>query len=182
MRDIFRIRVKTKTGEIELEGSQIFVEKKMNQLPSLVKKLDDALEGTNISTKEISEPKEKTNKLKKDSNKNKAKSSSTVTSPKLSVPHNFGKWLTMFPDKIRQADILLIACFYIQNRSADNIFKCFLAKNTLARSGIELTNLESSITRLLNEQLILVSKKAGKLTLYKVSNKGQNHLKELLKE
>jgi|LWDU01.1.fsa_nt_gi hypothetical protein len=32
MRNIFRTRVKSKTGKIELEGSKIFVEKKMIHL------------------------------------------------------------------------------------------------------------------------------------------------------
>ncbi|MBL1141902.1 MAG: hypothetical protein HND53_07730 [Proteobacteria bacterium] len=180
MRDIFRVRVKTKEGEIEIEGSQLFVDKKMEQLPELVKKLDRVLADNGSKNKDATSQVE-SNKDKKTTIKKKPVSSKTRTaSANLSVPNSFKQWLAKFPDKIRQADILLIACYFIQHRSPDNIFKCFLAKNTLAKAGIELTNLDSSINRLINEQLILVSKKAGKLTLYKVSTKGRNSLIDLI--
>jgi hypothetical protein len=182
VRDIFRIRVKTKTGEIELEGSQLFVEKKMKQLPGLVEKLDHILDGTASNTNKSIVSKEETSKFKKQPKKVKPNPSKKTTSTSLSVPNSFKQWLAKFPDKIRQADILLIASYFLQHRSPDNVFKCFMANNTLVKSGIELTNLDASLTRLINEQLIIVSKKAGKLTLYKVSAKGQNHLKELIKE
>lgn len=184
MHDIFRIRVKTKTGEIELEGSQLFVEKKMEKLPALIKKMDHVLAGTNISTtnkKTISE--NKTKAVAQASNKNKPASSKNSAHGKhMIVPHTFRLWHAKFTSKLRQADVLLIACYFVQHRSPDNIFKDFLAKNTLDRFGIPITNLDASITRLINEQLILVSKKMGKLTLYKVSTKGRENLEELIKK
>jgi hypothetical protein len=177
MRDIFRVRVKTKSGEIELEGSQLFVEKKMKQLPALVEKMDHFLADTTIKNTKSEDDKSKKNKPSRQSKQTNSKP--ITTSAVLTVPNSFKQWLAKFPDKIRQADALLIASYFVQHRSADSVFKCFLAKNILHKAGIELTNLDSSITRLLNEQLVLVSKKAGKLTLYKVSAKGRNHLNGL---
>ncbi len=179
MRDIFRLRVKTKSGEIELEGSQLFVEKKMDQLPELVEKMDRVLaRTTNKPDKTTVREKSKTSKPEKKIKSEPSKP--TNSSINLTVPNNFKQWLSKFPDKIRQADALLISSYFIQHRSADNAFKCFLAKNALEKAGIELTNLDSSMTRLINEQLVLVSKKAGKLTLYKISAKGRQYLEELL--
>jgi len=183
MRDIFRVRVKTKTGEIEIEGSQLFVEKKMEQLLELMKKMDHALAGSTTTSNKQTISEGKANKVKPTPIKNKtAYAKTTTTDPgKIIVPNSFRLWYAKFPDKVRQADALLIACYFIQHRSSDNVFKCFLAKNTLERSGIILTSLETSLNRLINEQLVLVSKKAGKLTLYKVSAQGRQHLVGLIK-
>ena len=131
MRDIFRIRVKTRTGEIEIEGSQQFVDKKMEQLPGLIKKLDHVLAGATASTNKISISKIKTDTVQQPT-KNQQQLSSKTTTIKLEqikVPNSIGQWYAKFPDKIRQADVLLIACYFIQHRSPDNVFKFFLAKN-----------------------------------------------------
>ena len=183
MRDIIRIRVKTKTGEIEIEGNQLFIDKKMEQLPNLIKKMDHVLAETNSANKKTTALESNVNKANQTPKITKPVSSKTSTNVtiNLSVPNSFKQWFGKFQDKIRQADALLISSYYVQHRSTDNVFKCFLAKNTLEKSGITLTNLEASITRLINEQLVQISKKTGKLTLYKVSAKGRRHLADLMK-
>lgn len=96
MRDIFRIRVKTKTGEIELEGSQLFVEKKMEKLPALIEKMDGILAATTNTTtnkKTISESKTKSGKQTSNNNKpNPSKTKTAASGKNIVVPHTFRQW------------------------------------------------------------------------------------------
>ena len=171
-RDIFRIRVKTKTGEIELEGSLQFVDSKLQQLPGLMKKMDQTL---------ASEPATKTKAVDVNKENKPINSKQSTGTVSFIVPNSFSRWFAKFPKNIKQADNLLIACYFIQYQSADDVFKFFLAKNALEKINIKLTNIEVAINRLLSEGLILIYRKAGKLTLYKVTAKGQKHLAEIMK-
>jgi hypothetical protein len=180
MRDIFRIRIKTKTGEIEIEGTERFVESKMETLPKLMNKMDVVLAG-----KAVVKPKSvAANKLVKQAIDKTTSSLKTTASDsgKVVVPNNFSQWYGKFPEKLRQADQLLIAAYYVQHRSPDYVFKSFLANQTLENSGISLASLDASLNRLVNEQLVLISKQAGKLTLHKVSLKGKRYLIDLIKK
>lgn len=171
-RDIFRIRVKTKTGEIELEGGQRFVDSKLDQLPELMKKMDRILSGKPVAkTKAVSVN-------RKDKPVSSKKSINTVS---FIVPNSFSRWFAKFPKNIRRADNLLIAGYFTQHWSVDDVFKLFLAKNKLAQLNIKLANIEAAINHLVNEELVLVYRKTGKLTLYKVTAKGQKHLAEMMK-
>jgi len=180
MRDIFRIRVKTKTGEIEIEGTERFVESKMETLPNLMNKLDAVLAGkVAVKPKSVA-----TNKLAKQENDKTTSSLKTTVSDsgKVVVPNNFRQWHGKFPEKLRQADQLLIAAYFVQHRSPDNVFKSFLANQSLGNNGISLASLDASLNRLINEQLVLISKQAGKLTLHKVSLKGKRYLIDLIEK
>ena len=180
MRDIFRIRVKTKTGEIEIEGTERFVQSKMETLPKLMNKMDATLAG-NV----VVQPKSVTaNRLAKQAIDKTTSSPKTTASDsgKVVVPNSFRQWHGKFPEKLRQADQLLIAAYYVQHRSPDNVFKSFLANQTLENNGIPLTSLDASLNRLINEQLVLLSKQAGKLTLHKVSLKGKRYLLDLVEK
>jgi hypothetical protein len=180
MRDIFRIRVKTKMGEIEIEGTERFVQSKIETLPKLMNKMDAVLASKN---KVVAKP-GATNKSVKQAIDKTAPSTKTAAnySGKVVVPNSFNQWHGKFPKKLRQADQLLIAAYFVQHRSPDNVFKSFLANQSLGNNGITLTSLDASLNRLINEQLVLISKQAGKLTLHKVSLKGKKYLIDLIEK
>ena len=174
MRDIFRVRVKTRTGEIEIEGTQQFVESKINTLPGLVCKLDNVLAA---ETTEKSRPDTARKTARQVKTAGVETTKKTVAVPgNVVVPNGFKQWYGKFQENIRQADKLLLAAYFMQYRSPDNVFKSFLANQTLKNNGISLTSPDTSLNRLVNEKLVVISKQAGKLTLYQVSETGKRHL------
>ena len=149
MRDIFRIRVKTKTGEIEIEGTERFVQSKMETLPKLMNKMDAVLAGK-VVVKAKSEAENKLAKQAIDKTTSPTKTTASYTG-KVVVPNSFSQWYGKFPEKLRQADQLLIAAYFVQHRSPDNVFKSFLANQSLGNNGISLASLDASLNRLINE-------------------------------
>jgi hypothetical protein len=180
MRDIFRVRVKTETGEIEIEGTERFVQSKIETLPKLMHKMDTVLASKH---KVVARPGATNNSAKQVIDKTTSSTKKTASySGKVVVPNSFTQWHGKFPKKLRQADQLLIAAYFVQHRSPDNVFKSFLANQSLTNNGIKLASLDTSLNRLINEQLVMISKQAGKLTLHKVSLKGKRHLIELIEK
>ena len=163
-----RIKLNLKLGEIEIEGSESFVSKHLEQLPGL-------LEGLNI----VSAIEENTSPLATGAKEeqviaqeNEGQATDKNGSSEISVPDNFGELLNKFPKNIQQVDQILVAAYFAQHSSSDNSFKTYFANKLLKDQGIKLTNAGQSIINLKNKKFIFAVKKG----VYRVSKQGMDHI------
>ncbi len=82
MSDIIRIRTKTKTGEIEIEDSEFFIDSKLKKLPEWIEKMDTTLAGVAVTRSE-SRPTRKAVKRPGPEKK------TTAASTQIAVPNSF---------------------------------------------------------------------------------------------
>jgi len=163
-----RIKLNLKLGEIEIEGSESFVSKHLEQLPGLLEGLNivSAIEEKNVpSTTEVKE--EQVIAQEKD-----GQTTEKNNSTEICVPDNFGELLNKFPKNIQQVDQILIAAYFAQHSSPDNSFKTYFANKLLKDQGIKITNAGQSIINLKNKKFIFAVKKG----VYRVSKQGMDHI------
>lgn len=160
-----RVRINLASGEIEIQGSEEFVERQLSNLESLISTLSY---NNRLQTQSPSSPEGKVDK----------ETTTTTTEPQL--PDTFGEWLNQFPDDINDSEKALIAAYYIQMKSADNEFKTFEVNKILKEQGVKLANTSNSIKRLVSRKLAFTTRKEGKISYYRLSKNGREHLASLL--
>lgn len=169
MSDTAKFKLNLKSGEVEIEGSEAFVERQIEQLESLVEALGLR---ANISTDE-------------QAGSEAAPSNSdfppTTDSPNKEdpPPASFGEWLHSFRTDINDLDKALITARYVQSQSAQNDFKTSEVNKSLKEHGIKLSNPSSSLNRLGEKKLMFQTRKVGSLKFMRVSTDGQKHLESL---
>lgn len=151
----FRINLSTK--EIEIEGSEDFVKGYIERLEHFV---------SIFQAKSVSSANNTPTSEKKFEELPKSKEVS---------PASFGEYLQTFPPNLTNVDKILIAGYYEQNQSEENIFTTSSAHELLKEQGIRLTNPSDSINSNRKAQRVIVIKK-GK---YRLSPKGVEYIKDL---
>lgn len=172
MSDAAKFKLNLKSGEVEIEGSEKFVEKQIEQLESLVKSL--GLQAV-LSRKE------------QDSMGDESEES--VVTSKIDQPSSdvipvasFGEWLNSFQIDINDLDKALITARFVQSQSAQNDFKTSEVNKSLKDHGIKLSNPSSSLQRLAEKKLMFQTRKVGSLKYMRVSTDGQKQLNSLKRE
>lgn len=168
MTEATRVRINIKTGEIEFEGNQAFVESQLAKLPELLNALKIA---KSVKTEEGTGGDEEEEVLGEGSSSGKEL---------LAVPTTFGAWYNKFPGSLKQTDQVLIAGYFVQHNSKDKIFKTIEANKALKDQSVKVANAADSLKDLLDSKLVFIVKKEGKLALFRVSDKGEGHLLKLL--
>lgn len=166
-------RINIKTGEIEITGSEEFVEARINSL-------DEVLE----LISEVTVPPEPqiptTTQAATSSNETEAE---TETSPSADdIPETFGEWMHQFRDDVNDLDKGLITALFVQKQAATNDFKTSEVNKSLKDHGIKLSNPSVTLNRLVSKKLLFQTRKDGKLKYFRVSTDGQKHLDTLKRE
>ncbi len=86
-----RVRLNLASGEIEIQGSEEFVERQLSNLESLISTLSH---NNRLQTQLPSSP------------EGKADNETTTTEPQL--PDTFGEWLNQFPDDINDSEKMIV--------------------------------------------------------------------------
>lgn len=167
-----KVKINFKTGELEFEGSEQFVQAQLENLEQIAEIMALLATGDAVSTEEGQgeEP------LVEAENE-----AATVQSKGLDVPSTFGEWLHKFKADLSDLDKALITAYYIQSESPDNDFKTSQVNNSLKNHGIKLANPSETLHRLSTKKLLFQTRKVGKLKLMRVSADGIKHLKSLLR-
>ena len=164
MSELARFKLNLKTGEIEIEGSEAFVEKQIESLSTLVELISAA--GDTIAAND-----ESTN-----SNKDEITPPNSAQTSNNKMPDTFGEWLQSFKSDANDLEKALLTARYVQSQSATNDFKTSEVNKSLKDHGIKLTNSSSSLKRLIDKKYLFQTRKVGKLAFMRVSVDGQKHL------
>lgn len=165
MSDASKIRINLKSGEIEIQGSEEFVERQIDNLETLLELLASPYEDISSREKESADQ----NGI--------APESENVTSS--DFPETFGEWFHGFPRDINDLDKTLAAAYFIQRHSEGNEFKTSEITKILKQHGIRLSNTSSSIKRLVTKKHIFPTRKSGKISYFRVSRTGEEHLNSI---
>ncbi|MFC1963767.1 hypothetical protein ACFLV1_00070 [Chloroflexota bacterium] len=172
MSDNTRIKININTGEVEFEGSEDFVVNQLSNLSNILNIVSGVLTSAQQNVRGAEKPKE----LPQDAGDVNEVSKYDV------FPDNFGEWFNRFPSKIQQTEQMLVAGYFHQKNSPENIFKTSQANKLLIEQGIKVTNPADSMRSLQEVKRVFVVKKEGKLSLFRVSKDGEAHLSGLLNQ
>ena len=164
-----RIRIDFSKGELELEGTEEFVERHLDLLAEL-------------------EPPSETEKnsphtTSGDEENEDLSSEDHMNSSLPEVPEHFGEWFHLFThNDLARVDEALIAGYYIQCRVDEEDFSTSNVTDTLDEVDINQSNTSQSIKNLLNNNRSYKTRKDGGKQFYKVSREGRKYLQDLLED
>lgn len=161
MSDTTKFKINLRTGEVEFEGNETFVEKQIQNLEKTIGLFGKQII-SNVNTN-------KEDKITNPSNGVKAQASSDI-------PETFGEWLHSFKSDVNDLEKALITARYVQSQSSDNDFKTSEVNKSLKDHGIKLTNPSTSLKRLIGKKFLFQTRKKGSLKFMRLSVDGQSHL------
>ena len=148
-----RVRVSVSTGELEVEGSQDFVQTFQSALDDLVGLIKRMPPSATTAAKPSGEA----------SNGSAAKN-----------VESFPEALQAMPNTASGSDQILLAGYYVAQSKADGLFSTGEANSLLQEQGIKLSNPSQSLRNALTAKRVF---KQGKS--FKLSRAGEEHLKNL---
>ncbi len=171
-------KIHLKIGEIEIsiEGTPDFVAKQYQDMEKelqLKEKLTESL-GTAGEQKEESVSAEKEPKAAKAPKTRKTSAGKTGK-------EDFGDWLKRLPKGLKNRDKALIAGYFNQLNSKDNIFRVRDMNNTLKKHDIKITNPSSLIKNVAkSEKIIKQVSRVGRQVYYQFTKEGEKYMNDLL--
>jgi len=150
------IRISISSGEIEIEGTNEFVEKYSNHIEKFIRVIleqSHPYTKTKLYESSISGSIEETNE----------------------IPKTFGEYYSLFPRSIKDIDKMLIASFYAQSVSEEKMFTTAEAGKLLTEQGIKISN-PSQRVRDLRDKKDVFTIGRGK---FRISEQGERKLHEL---
>lgn len=112
--------------------------------------------------------------------KAKAKAKTGTTTKATNLPKSFDQWLKMAPAKLNKTDSALLAGFYIQLNSDKGSFRVREASKVLRNNNINLSNTSIFIRNNLGAKKVFQHSKTGSEPNYRLTDKGLEHVKQLL--
>jgi DNA-binding MarR family transcriptional regulator len=160
------IRVNLADSEIEIQGTEEFVEKHMGRVDEIFDSVRSAARSTAEEAEGSSGP---------------TQAHSASSEDTLIVPEYFGQWLHRFRGAdLTEADQALIAGYFVQRRSEEEDFMTGEVTETLDEAGIELSNTSRSIRQLSDDGKAYPTRKDGRYQRFKVSEEGKDYLKNIM--
>lgn len=172
-----RIRVSLLKGEVELEGSEEFVNKQLDELKDLFTRIYSIYSELGILDKLGS-----VEVLKPPLEKPSVETGETFISGEISVPDTFGEWFNKFPKNLQNDDVALIAAFFAQENSDKKEFKTSDVTRILKEYGKIISNPAQYMKRLSENKLIFPTRRTGNVKTFRISKPdGIDKLKELMR-
>jgi signal recognition particle GTPase len=168
-------KIHLKVGEIEIsiEGNPDFVSKQYREMEKelkLGKKISSGLPEGTEEKEESPAPK----KSVKPAQKRKPASKETTKD-------DFGAWLQKLPKGLKDRDKALVAAYYNQLLSGNNLFRVRDMNNTLKKHEIKITNPSSLIKNVAkSKQIIEQVSREGRQVYYQFTKEGEGYIKDLL--
>lgn len=164
-------RINVKTGEIEITGSEAFVEARIDSLNEILELVAEAsLACPSNDIVPVPEPTPQATDAPE-----------PVTTPS-KLPETFGEWMHSFRDNINDQEKALMTARFVQEQSATNDFKTAEVNKSLKDHGIKLSNPSKTLKQLEDKKFLFQTRKEGKLSFKRISRDGENHLSTLKRE
>jgi len=161
-----KIRINLSQAEIEVEGSEEFVEKhidKMEKYFRLIKiNIPSVLSVASETATNVSDSHEKAISPRADLLNN-------VTE----IPTQFGEWIHKFPTSASDAQKVLFAGYYCQKQSENNSFNSILVNKLLIDHGIKLSNTSARIKDLLDSKKIFLVEGKGRKSTFRIAREAE---------
>lgn len=173
-------KIHLKIGEIEIsiEGTPEFVTKQYQQMEqelNLGRKITDSVQETTGVDQKAEQP--ETKQAPKSTRAKTTKKASSKTLEK----EGFEEWLKKLPKGLKNRDKALIAGYYNQLLSKDNVFRVRDMNNTLKENGIKITNPSSLIKNVAkSEKIIKQVSRVGRQVYYQFTKEGEKYMNDLL--
>lgn len=169
-----RAKINFKTGEVELEGSEEFVQNQLANIDSIAEYMALLSSNNSLDDESIVEQEEIAAVAEEEQEK-----LASTSEQELQVPNTFGEWLHGFKNDINDLDKALITAYYVQKQSPQNDFKTSEVNKSLQEHGVKLSNSSNSLQNFSKKKLLFQTRKNGKLKYMRVSSDGVNCLKSL---
>lgn len=160
-----RIRINLTQREIEIEGSEKFLEKHQETIDQFIAE----------AKKSPSSNSRQPNTVNQLNNSNEEIKPKIVHSGSLHIPDSFGEFYTQVKRDISISDKTLVAGYYGQITSEDGLFAPKDVSALLNEQSVKVSNANAFVKSLLSSGKIY--KQSGK---YKVSENGVEYIKQLL--
>jgi hypothetical protein len=153
-----RIRINLAQSELEVEGTEDFVQGFRPQIEALLDRFPDA----HVTVRPAAAP-------------TPSKPAPSPTAPeKLELPP-FGEYLHYLPAGATEVDRMLAAGFYLQQLSSDDSFATGDANKRLAEHGIKVGNASQCVRQSLAARRVFTVSRGR----FRVSQQGRTYLKQL---
>lgn len=156
-------RISLHTGEIEIHGSEEFVEQHLEGIEGLL----DLIRSSGYKPRALTPSKDPNSE------------ESAVRSDSGEMPDSFGEWENGFPKDINGTDRALVAGYFAQKQSADNDFKTIEVNRLLQQHGHKLSNTSQAMKNLEERKQIFRTRKKGTISYFRVARTGEDHLNSL---
>lgn len=163
-----KIKINLSTGEIEISGSENFVNSHLENLQNIISSIPDFASSDSNYNQTKNEPVVDVNNH---NNQERGNSKAEITDI-------YGEWFHSFQEDLNDLDKCLITAYFIQKQSDENEFKTREVTDLLKEHGIVLSNTSASITRLKDKKLIFQTRKDGNVKYMRVSKTGENDLED----
>lgn len=166
-----KIRINLSQAEIEIEGSEEFVEKHLM-------KVEDYLQFSNtvVPSKSVA----KGNSSSDDSHTSTSKNSEDSDKQ---LPEIFGEWIHKIPTNAIDQIKVLVAGYYIQKHSGEgNCFNASAANQLLKEHGIKIANVSTTIKRLTDAKKVFQIGKVEGFNNYRLTRESEQEIITLLLE
>jgi len=186
-----RFRVNIKTGEIEIEGDQAFVEGQISKLPTIVNTITS---GGSISVSKAArkpkavkktsqlastaKPTEKQKKVQSTTNKRGRKTRKKA----LETDKEFIEWMKNYKTGLKQVDYVLLSGYYIQKRTKSESFRTADISKLLKMIDKKVSNITSTLYLLNRNKKLDITEKKGRTSYFKVTASGEKYLVTLIKK
>lgn len=167
-----KFKINLNSGEVDISGSEEFVERQIEKLADLVEALGLSVGSGANEDAEDQDQSSRSDKV------GVAASKQGSDAP----AGTFGEWLHSFKSEINDLDKALITARFVQSLSPENDFKTSEVNKSLKEHGIRLANPSSSLKRLADKKLMFQTRKVGSLRFMRVSVDGQKHLETLKRQ
>jgi hypothetical protein len=156
-----RIRINLAQSEIEVEGSETFIERFRPQIDALLERLPEAR--ATLAVTPSAEPAAP-----------RALSASPMAATAVELPP-FGEFLHFLPTSATEVDRMLAAGFYLQQLAADDSFATGDANKRLAEHGIKIGNASQCVRQSLAARRVFAVARGR----FRVSQQGRAYLRQL---
>ena len=169
-----KFKINLSQGEIEVEGSEEFVQKHIEKLEKYTQLLN-VISQTPLT-------KEPTPKKIDSDKKDKIQQQIADTQTKIDIPETFGEWLHKLPSDATDAMKVLFAGYYCQKHSDNNCFHISSVNALLKDHGLKVSNSSTTIKRLVTAKKVFQVGKAEGFVTYRVTKDTDDEILETIRE